>query len=99
MCIRDSYWLGDNSTLYLREGDHLLYWQIELGDIEQAEMVKQMLKESLLKEVSATEGSVLQIDGIYITILNKDSKLLIVSASNLMLAEEALSELLGKGFA
>ena len=94
-----SYWLGDNSTLYLREGDHLLYWQIELGDIEQAEMVKQMLKEFLVKEASAREGSVLQIDSICITILNKGSKLLIVSASNLMLAEEALNDLLGKGFA
>jgi len=58
-----------------------------------------MLKESLLKEASATEGSVLQIDSICITILNKGSKLLIVSASNLMLAEEALNDLLGKGFA
>jgi len=94
-----SYWLGDNSTLYLKEGDHLLYWQIELGDTEQAEMVKQMLKENLLKEASAIEGSILQIDSIYITILNKDSKLLIVSASNLMLAEEALNDLLGRGSA
>jgi len=93
-----SYWSGDNSTLYLREGEHLLYWQIELADIEQAETVKQMLKENLLKEASAEDGSILQIDGVYITILNKGSKLLIVSASNLTVAEEALDDLLKKFF-
>jgi len=92
-------WLGDNATLYLSEGEHLLYWQIDLADVEQASMVKQMLKENLLKEASAEEKEVLQINGICIAILNKDSNLMVVSASNLTLAEEALDDLLEKGFA
>jgi len=92
-------WLGDNATLYLSEGEHLLYWQIDLADVEQASMVKQMLKENLLKEASAEEKEVLQINGICIAILNKDSNLMVVSASNLTLAEEALDDLLKKGFA
>jgi len=93
-----SYWLGDNSTLYLTEGEHLLYWQIDLAEIEQVEAVKEILKESLLKEASAEEKGILQIDGIYIAIFSKDSNLLIVSTSNLTLAEEALDDLLKKGF-
>jgi predicted DNA-binding ArsR family transcriptional regulator len=93
------YWLGDNSTLYLSGGDHLLYWQIELADMRLAETVKQMLKENLLKEASAEAAEILQIDSIYITILNKGSNLLVVSASNLKLAEEALDDLLKQGYA
>jgi hypothetical protein len=92
-------WLGDNATLYLSEGEHLLYWQIDLADVEQASMVKQMLKENLLKEASVEEKEVLQMNGICIAILNKDSNLMVVSASNLTLAEEALDDLLKKGFA
>ena len=93
-----SYWLGDNSTLYLTEEEHLLYWQIDLADLEQTETVKQMLKENLLKEASAEERGILQIDGIYIAICKRDSKLMVVSASNFKLAEEALEDLLKKGF-
>ena len=94
-----SYWLGDNSTLYLNGGDHLLYWQIDLADMEQAKMVKQMLKEKLLKEASAESAGILQIDSIYITVVNKGSNLLVISASSLMLAKEALEDLLKEGFA
>lgn len=93
-----SYWMGDNSTLYLNWGAHLLYWQIDLADVEQAKTVKRVLKESLSREASTGEKNILQVDGIYITILNQGSKILVVSASDLRLVEEALDDLLIKGF-
>ena len=93
-----SYWSGDNSTLYLAEKDHLLYWQINFSNAEQAEMVDQMLTESLLKESSTKDGEILHIDGLYVTVLHQGSKLLIVSASSLNLAEEALGDLFAEGF-
>jgi hypothetical protein len=61
-------------------------------------MVDQMLTESLLKESSTKDGEILHIDGLYVTVLHQGSKLLIVSASSLNLAEEALGDLFAEGF-
>ena len=91
-------WLGDNSTLYLDEKDHLLYWQINISDIEYARTVKHILIDGILKEASSKWGCIFHIGGIYITILSQDSKILIVSTSSLDLAEEASKDLLVKGF-
>ncbi|MEM4726096.1 MAG: hypothetical protein QXG63_04080 [Nitrososphaerales archaeon] len=92
-----SWWIGDNSTLYLNEEDLLLYWQISLSTDEQAKTLKQMLYSELSGALSK-DGRISKIDGRTLAILTQDTKLLIVSASNPSLAEAALRDLTHKGF-
>lgn len=91
-------WMGDNSTLYLKEGEYLLYWQINLSTKEQAEALKETLLQSMLKESSIKDGRIVEIESRYLTVLSKDTKLLVLSASNPLLAEAAVEDLIQKGF-
>ena len=93
-----SRWVGDNSTLYLSGEDQLLYWQISLSTEEQAKTLKHMLLHNLLRESTSGDERILKVEGRYLALLTKGTNLLILSASNRMLAEEALKDLPYRGF-
>lgn len=93
-----SLWLGDNSTLYLNDGGHLLYWQINLHTEDEAKTLKDKLTRSLSEEASTEDGRIIRIKETYITLLTRDAILLVVSSSSHDLAEEALNDLLHRGY-